>query len=290
MDLDITTQLERLAEVLQRPDWWMFGITLANTIAIVALTWYLGIRQKKIQEIQQQIQREQLRIERMRPLREIYAYITEFRSITESFCRNVYMLMFHVINDQPEQMALKQLDSIKERITISYNQFRLLKADLIAQQGIQKNLNEVEALYHTMDHVIEILRNLLCGIYATYLYDKLDEVEKEGNLNYLIATVNKLDPNYPITPKTSLKDIAGKDVADMIEIIKRHLRPHTNVDMGYGIVDVMRIANIDNVIRPFNATFANAINQMLISFVNLQTDLFRGKNIVKCIEDEIFKA
>lgn len=76
----------------------MFGITAVNTIAIIALTLYLGLKQKKIQEIQQQIQREQLRIERMRSLREIYAYVTGFRDRTDSFCRDIYMLMFSVIN------------------------------------------------------------------------------------------------------------------------------------------------------------------------------------------------
>lgn len=290
MEYDIRTQLDQLVEVIQRPDWWMFSITAANTIAIIALTWYLGVKQRKIQVIQQQIQREQLRIERMRHLREIYAYITEFRSITESFCRNVYMLMFHVVNDQPEQTALKQLDGLKEKNAFSHNQFRQLRADLIVQEGIQKNLNEIEALYATMDHILDTLRNLLCEIYATYLYDKLEESEKASNLKYIIATVNALNPNYPITSKTPIKDIKGQDVAEMIALIKKYLRQRTDVDIGYGIVDVTRIANIDDVIRPFNSTFAEAINQMLISFVNMQTDLFRAKNIVKCIEEDIFKA
>lgn len=290
MENEIVTQLDRLVEVVQRPDWWMFGITLANTIAIIALTWYLGIRQRKIQEIQQQIQREQLRIERMRHLREIYAYITEFRSITESFCRNVYMLMFSVINDQSEQDALKQVENIKADLDQSHTIFQQLRADLIVQKGIGENLNLIEALYKAMNDTRDTLRFFLCMIYGTRFYDQVDEADKARNLKDIIATVNKLNPMYPITDKTPTKDISGEAAAEMIALIKDYLKKHLEIDVGYGLLDVDRIANIEKAIRPFNSTFAEVIKQMLITFVNLQADLFREKNIVKCIEEDIFKA
>lgn len=173
----------------------------------------------------------------------------------------------------------------------SFNEYKQLRADLIAQRGVQENLNAIEGLY-VMNQTLSILSNLLCQIYGTYLFDKLDESEKEDMniIKPIIITVNKLDPKYPITPQTSLKDINGQDIAKMIGIIKNHLKKYTDVDMGYGIVDVDRIGNIDQVIRPFNSTFADVINQLLIRFINEQVDLFRGKNIVKYIEEDIFKA
>ncbi len=121
MDGEIQILLNELIEAINRPDWWVIGITAINAVIIISLTiWQLRLNkrqneiqeyQNKLQEQQNQLQEQQIKQQEYAIYRQLYIMVSRVNTEIKYFFHNIdYALWTPIYNQDKEYLKRKQIE------------------------------------------------------------------------------------------------------------------------------------------------------------------------------------
>ena len=124
MDYETKILLNKLIEAVDSPDWWIIGLTIINTLAVITI----AVVQIRMQRHQTQLQKRQTEAQEYSTYRQLYILISSANREIDGFLFNLNDALWaprYNIDKGYLKRKLEHLDKLRKELSDSYVDYEL---------------------------------------------------------------------------------------------------------------------------------------------------------------------